>query len=204
MPVEFCWSSNMWVGKSRFKSDISLLVMLTRMVFSDMLVKEELLKNRTTKGRTKGWGNYQMLSNLATESSTPQQKLASVTAAGTPAGVSSRSWFIAISKKDDFPRSLSHTIASSIRKLWAQVFLILNISWMSRLRHSPPSGLQLCKPDFLIKALLEDFETDCRDLTQHSEVRWLSEVVSICRVFRPDGRDKKSFWIPEMNIMSNP
>lgn len=152
----------------------SQLIIITRMVFEDYSVKEEMLCLLPMKERTRGEDIYQVFKNFILERKLPLHKLSSITTDGAPAMIGKNKGFITLCKKDEsFPNFFAyHCIVHqqvlcskilSLSHVLDPVTKIINSIKAAPLQHR------------LFKKLLEDNDTEYSDLLTYTEVRWLSK-----------------------------
>ncbi|KAK9393953.1 hypothetical protein NXF25_015616 [Crotalus adamanteus] len=83
--LQKCLWFSLQLDESTDITDTSQLAMIVRLVFSDLAVKEELLKILSLKGKTRGEDIFLTFKNYATEINLPLHKLSSITTDGAPA-----------------------------------------------------------------------------------------------------------------------
>ena len=81
--------------------DIAQLCIFIRMMFENMIAKEELLCILLVKGHTWGEDTFQAFMNFAKKTKLPLVKLISITTDGAPAMVGSSNGFIAFCKQNN-------------------------------------------------------------------------------------------------------
>ncbi|XP_054831567.1 general transcription factor II-I repeat domain-containing protein 2A-like [Eublepharis macularius] len=153
-------------------TDSSKLAVMARMVFSDLSVKEELLKILLLKGQTKGEDIFQAFKSYAMEISLPLHKLASISTDGEPAMADPLNGFIAQCGKDEsFPKFLSYHCIIHEEAVCVEVLQFKHV--VDTVIKTIDSIQAASSRQRLLKALLEDVETESSDLTLRAEVKWL-------------------------------
>ena len=99
-----CECCSLQFDESTDALDMVQLCIFIRMVFENMIVKEELLYMLLLKGHTWGEDIFQAFMNFANKTKLPLVKLTSITTDGAPTMVGSSNGFVALCKQNDsFP-----------------------------------------------------------------------------------------------------
>uniref|UniRef100_A0A8C5SPD7 SCAN box domain-containing protein n=1 Tax=Laticauda laticaudata TaxID=8630 RepID=A0A8C5SPD7_LATLA len=178
--LQKCLWFSLQLDESTDITDTSQLAMIVRLVFSDLAVKEELLKILSLKGKMRGEDIFLTFRNYATETNLPLHKLSSITTDGAPAMVGSLDGFIAHCQKDEtFPKFISYHCIIHQEALCAKVLQFKHVMDVVTKIINSIRGVSL--QHRLFKALLKDVDTEYRDLILHTEVRWLSKGKILAR-----------------------
>lgn len=103
-----CECLSLQLDESSDMSDTAQLRIYIRMVFPDMVAKEEMLTVLPMKEHTWGEDIFQSLKNFIEKTQLPVHKLVSITMEGAPARVGRSNGFIAKCREDDaFPNFLN-------------------------------------------------------------------------------------------------
>lgn len=153
-------------------TDSSKLAVMARMVFSDLSVKEELLKLLPLKGQMKGEDIFWTFKSYAAEIRLPLHKLSSISAGGEQAMADHHSGFIAHCENDrSFPKFLSYHCIVHEEAVCVEVLPFKHVvDTVTKIIHSIQAA---SSRHGLLKALLEDAETESGDLPVRTEMRWL-------------------------------
>ncbi|XP_070809997.1 protein FAM200C-like [Pituophis catenifer annectens] len=178
--LQKCLWFSLQLDESTDITDTSQLAMIVRLVFSDLAVKEELLKILSLKGKTRGEDIFLTFRNYATETNLPLHKLSSITTDGAPAMVGSMDGFIAHCQKDEtFPKFISYHCIIHQEALCAKVLQFKHVMDVVTKIINSIRGVSL--QHRLFKALLKDVDAEYGDLILHTEVRWLSKGKVLAR-----------------------
>ncbi|XP_044306557.1 general transcription factor II-I repeat domain-containing protein 2-like isoform X2 [Varanus komodoensis] len=178
--LQKCLWFSLQLDESTDMTDTSQLAIIVRMVFSDLSVKEELLKILSLKGKTRGEDIFQTFKNYVTEINLPLHKLSSITTDGAPAMVGCIDGFIAHCQKDEsFPKFVSYHCIIHQEALCAKVLQFKHV--MDVVTKIINSIRAVSLQHRLFKALLKDVDAEYNDLILHTEVRWLSKGKVLAR-----------------------
>ncbi|XP_062998575.1 general transcription factor II-I repeat domain-containing protein 2-like [Elgaria multicarinata webbii] len=178
--LQKCLWFSLQLDESTDMTDTSQLAVIVRMIFSDLSVKEELLKILSLKGKTRGEDIFQTFRSYATEINLPLHKLSSITTDGAPAMVGCIDGFIAHCQKDEtFPKFVSYHCIIHQEALCAKVLQFKHV--MDVVTKIINSIRAVSLQHRLFKALLKDVDSECSDLILHTEVRWLSKGKVLAR-----------------------
>ena len=149
------------------------LIISIRMVFNDFTTKEEYLKILPLKGRTQGIDIFSTFKNFVTENKLQMQKLTSITTDGARAMTGKENGFIGLCRKDAlFPKFITYHCFIHQEMLYAKTINFNHV--MSVVTKIINSIKAKATQHRLFKLLLEEENTEFKDLLLHTEVRWLS------------------------------
>ncbi|XP_072378669.1 general transcription factor II-I repeat domain-containing protein 2-like [Diabrotica undecimpunctata] len=118
-----CMYFSLQFDESTDMTDTAQLCIFIRMVFSDMLAKEELLTTLPLKEKTRGEDIYNFFINFVKQYELPIYKLVCTTTDGAPSMTSINNGFVALCRaNDDFPSFFFHFIASFTSKFCVPKF----------------------------------------------------------------------------------
>ncbi|XP_034956211.1 general transcription factor II-I repeat domain-containing protein 2 [Zootoca vivipara] len=153
-----CLWFSLQLDDSTYMIDTSQLIVIVRMVFGDLSVKEELLKILPLKG-TGGEDLFQTFRKYAKEINLPLHKLSSITTNGTLAMVDCINRFIAHYKKDaSLPKFVSYHCIIHQEALCAE---ILQVKHIMDITTEIINAIQSdCLQHKLLKVLFEDLDAE--------------------------------------------
>ncbi|XP_061480010.1 general transcription factor II-I repeat domain-containing protein 2-like [Rhineura floridana] len=173
--LQKCLWFSLQLDESTDMTGTSQLIIIVRMVFGDLSLKEELLKILSLKG-TGGEDIFQTFKNYAKEINLPIHKLSSITTNGAPAMVDCTGGFIAHCQKDySFPKFVSYHCIIHQEAVCAE---ILQFKHIMDVNTKIIASIQtICLQHKLLKALLKDVDTEHSNCILYTEDRWLSGKV---------------------------
>lgn len=172
-------------------ADISQLCIFVRMVFKDMLVKEELLTILPLKEKTRGEDIYSAFKKYIQENKIPIHKVVSMTTDGAPSMTGSINGFLALCVRDkDFPNFLTYHCIIHQQAICCKIINMRHIMGTCMKIVNSIRGRSLQRRMF--RAQLQENESDFGELVYHADVRWLSRAIFLQR-FRDLLQEVKEF-----------
>ncbi|XP_051259245.1 general transcription factor II-I repeat domain-containing protein 2-like [Dicentrarchus labrax] len=168
-----CECFSLQLDESTDVSDTAQLCIFIRMVFTDMIAKEELLTVLPMKEHTRGEDIFQSFKNFIKKTQLPVWKLVSITMDGAPAMIGRSNGFIAKCREDDaFPDFLNYHCIIHQQALCAKMLNMKEIMDVAMKIGCSIRGRSLQRRLFCVD--LEKADCDHTELLLHTDVRWLS------------------------------
>lgn len=178
--------------------DISQLCIFIRMVFKNMIVKEELLTLLPLKKKTRGEDVYSIFKKYVEEKQIPMYKLVSMTTDGAPSMIGPINGFLAMCRRDDnFPKFLSYHCIIHQEALCCKILNMRHVMEICMKIVNSIRGRSLQRRMF--RAQVEENESKYGELLYHADVRWLSRGIFLQR-FRDLLQEVKDFLISKNEV----
>lgn len=169
-----CTYFSLQFDESTDMTDTAQLCIFIRMVFNDMLAKEEFLTIIPLKGKTRGEDIYDVFFNFVKNYELPIYKLVCITTDGAPAMTGNKNGFVALCRaNEEFPSFFSFHCIIHQQVLCSKVLNTEEIMGIATKIVNSIRARSLQRRLFQLQ--LEDRESaEHTDLVLHTDVRWLS------------------------------
>ncbi|GFX11398.1 zinc finger BED domain-containing protein 5 [Trichonephila clavipes] len=170
--VETCEFFSIQLDESTDAVDTAQLAICVKMVFDDFSTKEEFLKILLLTARTQGKDIFSLFKKFAIENKLPLQKLSSITTDVARAMTGKENGFIGLCRKDSlFPKFIAYHCLIDQEMLFAKTINFIHIMLIVTKINSIKAKATKHR---LSKLILENENTEFKDLLLHAEVRWLT------------------------------
>ncbi|XP_060799461.1 zinc finger BED domain-containing protein 5-like [Neoarius graeffei] len=171
--IESCLCFSLQFDESTDAVDVAQLCVFIRMVFHNMMAKEEILTILPLKGHTRGSDVFDTFMEFVSKSHLPLFKLTSITTDGAPSMVGHTAGFVALCKQSEsFPDFLNYHCIIHQQGLCRKILNMKDVMDVAIKIACSFRARSLQRR--LFRAQLKEAGADHTDLLLHTDVRWLS------------------------------